>query len=67
MTSLRLESRFRNRTSEDKMKRVYYLVEVPVPASTKVGIECFHKKSNFSFCAAYFHRRFLGVEEREMF
>lgn len=48
------------------MKRVYYLVEVPVPASTKVGTECFHK-SNFSFCAAYFHRSFLGVEEREMF
>lgn len=61
MTSSSLESKFRNRTSEDKRERRQHLVTVQ-----KLGLNVFRKRENSLFVLLIFTEDFLGVEERNV-
>lgn len=67
MTSLSLESRSQNRTSEDKMKRGQHLVTVPYWVLQKLGLNVFRKKVISLSVLLIFTEDFFGIKEREVF
>lgn len=67
MTSLSLESRFQNRTLEDKMKRGQHLVRVLYQHLQKLGLNVFRKRVISLSVLLIFTEDFLGLEERKMF